>query len=51
MLLHREQVDVDQNGEIDYAPVDLSNSSMLTNSDGTEVFELNGFQSSSCVKI
>ena len=44
MLLHREQVDVDQNGEIEYAPVDLSNSSMLTNSDGTEVFELNGYQ-------
>ena len=43
MLLHREQVDVDQNGEIDYAPVNLSNSGMLTNSDGT-VFELNGFQ-------
>ena len=44
MLLHREQVDVDQNGEIDYAPVNLSNSSMLTNSDGSEVFELSGFQ-------
>ena len=44
LLLHRDQVSVGQNGEIEYASVDLSNSNMLTNSDGSEVFELNAYQ-------
>ena len=44
MLLHREQVSVDQSGELDYAPVDLTNSDMLTTADGSDVFEVDGFQ-------
>ena len=44
MLLHREQVSVDQSGELDYAPVDLTNSDMLTTADGSDVFQVDGYQ-------
>jgi VCBS repeat-containing protein len=43
MLLHREQISVDQSGELDYAPVDLTNSDMLTTADGANAFQVDGY--------
>ena len=42
-LLHRQQVTLDDNGQISQSPVDLENSDMLTSADGSDIYSTDTF--------
>ena len=42
-LLHRQQVNLDDNGQISQSPVDLENSDILTSADGSDIYSIDPF--------
>ena len=43
ILLHRQQVNLDDNGQISQSPVDLENSDILTSADGSDIYSIDPF--------
>ena len=43
ILLHRQQVNLDDNGQISQSPVDLENSDILISADGSDIYSIDPF--------